>query len=261
MVSISAAVSSGNAAHRLRRARLVIPRKGPISRPVKPPSAEAQPSGSKPSAPMSSVASQASPRYRQAMSDRAGSGGIGASVIADPADEGRQQRVEGCRITPAQRDVENLDAGTLARRQPHPILPCRDRQRTGRLRLAAQRGEFGGAVDMMVGKAPLGDERGAQFAQAGEEFPRAANTGKSNNGSAGEPVAGGRFQRGVKYRGRGGDGNRAVSDQHDRVGAVEAVGDPLTQWSRRDQLTIAKAVVGIDHNERAILGDTRVLKA
>src|SRR5215469_5633942 len=107
--SISADVNSGTAARRLMRARLVMPSRGPISRPVTPPSQEAQSSGNRPSAPINNAASHASIRYRQAMRDGTGSGGGKASVITDSLNEGRDQRVERGRVAPGQRDVEHLD--------------------------------------------------------------------------------------------------------------------------------------------------------
>ena len=50
-------------------------------------------------------------------------------------------------------------------------------------------------------------------------------------------------------------------EQHHRVGAGEAGGDPLAQRPRRQQAAIAEAVGGVDHDQRQILGDGRVLEA
>src|SRR5712692_2869572 len=206
MLSTCGGDSLGSAARRLRRARSEIPRCGPIRRASAPPKAEAAASGNARIAAKNSAAMQASARWLQErLQDTAATGASAAGGVS-PASIGRRAQDIGQKmrhrrhVTPVYLDLEYLDPGLQVRRQPHPVLRGRDESGIGARRLLPQPGNFGIAERVMVGKRMRPDYDGADRAQAGEEFFRAADAGKGDDWRAGKALAVHRLQAGAKDR-------------------------------------------------------------
>ena len=102
---------------------------------------------------------------------------------------------------------------------------------------------------------------GAERPQCCEKLLRPADPGKSQQTRAGEPLAGDRRQHGVQHWNADRSEMRQAArvhiaaEQHDSIGAGKAPPEALAQRPRRDHPAIAKAVAGIDDDQRQILGE------
>src|SRR5262249_40587895 len=127
-LAISPSESRGKARSMLRRARLEMPRCGPIRRPIAPPRADAQSSGNIAKAPNNNATAQAS-RWWIGRDALAGLLGQLASIPMDGSNDGVQKPGERSRLRPADFDLEDFDTGAPGLRHPHDVLCGRDETR------------------------------------------------------------------------------------------------------------------------------------
>src|SRR5436305_4189365 len=126
-----------------------------MRRPRSPPIAEATSSGKTRRTPIARATAQASSRYGQETGANVCSAANGARVacIAGPRQERLQYLVEHHRITPADLDLEHLDAAAQVEREPHPVLCRRDEPRICTRSRFAQPGDLDRAIGVVVRKS------------------------------------------------------------------------------------------------------------
>ncbi len=114
----------------------------------------------------------------------------------------------------------------------------------------------------MVGEGVGVDQIGTERAQGREEFLRPADPGESEKAHAGESPAGDRRQHRPQHRQLARDCLRValVPQQHDGIGARQPAAKAFAQRPGRDHPPVAEAVIGVDHDQRQILFESRVLE-
>src|SRR6185312_13975362 len=161
IASVSALLSSGIASCKLARARLVMPSRGPIQRPIAPPSAEAQSSGNRPSTPPANAAIAASRRWFQ----RAGGDEGSATICGMSRQDRREQGGQRCLVLPADFYMQDIDADAPIIGQPDSILIRGDEQRVLPVGELAQANNLARGERVVIGESLFRDDFGAEPAQ------------------------------------------------------------------------------------------------
>jgi len=146
-------------------------------------------------------------------------------------------------------------------REAHPVLRGRHQTGTGARRRLPQPGNLGLGKRVMIRKGMGRDQRGADARRLAKNFPGRPMPANATSGAPARPC-----RRWAPNR-RG----RSAARLADSVGSPlrsarlrrrgRARGDRLSQRPGRDHPAVAKAVFGIDDDQREMLVDRRVLKA
>src|SRR5712691_9853182 len=204
----------GRARRRLRRARLLTPRRGPTRRPRKPPSAEAASSGSwrkRPNMTAAPIASKRWARVRGSLNRRLTRELVASAMGGRRRQLGCQQRRQLIGLTPFYGDFEDADRAPQRLGQADPVFRGSHRHSTLRLGSAGQLRDFIVAIAMVVGKIVPRDDPGAEPGKRRVEFCWTADAGEGENLAPGKIFGAARRERRMEHREPPGDRRLGVA--------------------------------------------------